>query len=293
MSGALALGLFWACLPRSDGPYDRQTDDDAGAPDPVDLDAGMVEDDVRDLPDAAPHAVLSVSPNHGPFTGGQTLLIRGNGFGSDARVWFGETRVPDGDVVPVDASRIQVTVPEGEPGAVAVITQNGSDDSTRSELAQAYVYDAFYLDPTSGPTSGGTEVTLHGAGTNWDEDTEVLIDLEPCEQLVRVSKTELRCTTPAGTAGAKNVRVTTSDGVEVDVLDAFIYGDAETTFRGGLSGQPLDDVLNVTVLDNITGSAIGGAAVILGGADDPEVEFANSSGIASFEGDLGPSQTVT
>lgn len=293
VSGTLALGLFWACLPRSDGPYKRQTDDDAGAPDPVDLDAGMVEDDVRDLPDAAPHAVLSVSPNHGPFTGGQTLLIRGNGFGSDARVWFGETRVPESDVVPVDASRIQVTVPEGEPGAVTVITQNGSDDSTRSELAHAYIYDAFYLDPTSGPTSGGTEITLHGAATNWDEDTEVLIDLKPCEEVVRISKTELRCTTPAGTAGAKNVRVATSDGVEVDVLDAFIYGDAETTFRGGLSGQPLDDVLNVTVLDNITGSAIGGAAVILGGTDDPQVEFANSSGVASFEGDLAPSQTIT
>ena len=292
VSGVAALALFWACLPRSDGPYERQTDDDAGAPDPVDLDAGAV-DDVRDLPDAAPHAVLSIAPNHGPFTGGQTLLIRGNGFGSEARVWFGDTQVPTSDVVPVDASRIQVTVPEGTPGAVDVVTQNGSDTSTRAELGQAYIYDAFYVDPKSGPTSGGTQVTLHGAHTDWDDDTEVLIDLKPCAELERVSKTELRCTTPEGTAGSKTVRVTTSDGVEVDVLDAFIYGDAETNFRGGLSGQPLDDQLNVTVLDNFTGSPISGAAVILGGSDDPEVEFANGSGVASFDGDLGPSQTVT
>ena len=290
--GALvALSLFWACLPRS-GPYKRQTDDDAGAPDPVDLDAGAV-DDVQDLPDAAPHAVLSVTPNHGPYTGGQTLLIRGNGFASDARVWIGDTRVPADDVVPVDATRIQVTVPEAEPGAVDVVTQNGSDDSTRSELAQAYIYDSFYLEPKSGPTSGGTEVTLRGSLTDWDADTEVLIDLKPCENLVRVSKTELRCTTPEGTAGAKNVRVTTSDGVEVDVLDAFIYGEAETNFRGGLSGQPLDGELTVTVLDNYTGSPIAGAAVILGGSDDPEVDFANSNGVASFAGDLGSAQTIT
>ncbi len=292
VAGVAALGLLWACLPRSDGPYKRQTDDDAGGPAPVDLDAGAVEDDVRDLPDAAPHAVLSISPNHGPFTGGQTVLIRGNGFGSDARVWFGDTRVPANGVVPVDASRIQVTVPEGQPGGVSVITQNGSDSSTRSELAQAYIYDAFYLEPTSGPTSGGTEVTVRGAATDWDEDTEVLIDLKPCENLERVSKTELRCLTPAGTVGSKTVRVTTSDGVEVDVLDAFIYGDAETTFRGGLSGQPLDDELSVTVLDNITGSPIGGATVIRG-ADDPEVAFANSNGVVSFKGDFAESQTIT
>lgn len=287
-----ALSLFWACLPRSDGPYKRQTDDDAGPPNPIDLDAGAVEDDVRELPDAAPHAVLSVAPNHGPFSGGQTVLIRGNGFASNARVWFGDTQIASDSVVPVDATRIQVTVPEGQPGAVDVITQNGSDSSTRSELAQAYIYDSFYLDPKSGPTSGGTEVTLYGADTNWDEDTEVLIDLEPCEDVVRVSKTELRCTTPEGTVGSKTVRVTTSDGVEVDVLDAFIYGDAETNFRGGLSGQPLDGELSVTVLDNITGSPIGGAAVIRG-ASDPEIAFANSSGVASFRGDLGESQTIT
>lgn len=287
-----ALGLFWACLPRSDGPYKRQTDDDAGPPDPVDLDAGAGDDDVHDLPDAAPHAVLSISPNHGPFTGGQTVLIRGNGFGSNARVWFGDTRVPADDVVPVDASRIQVTVPEGQPGAVDVVTQNGSDSSTRSELSQGYIYDAFYVDPASGPTSGGTEVTLYGSQTDWDEDTEVLIDLKPCEDLERISKTELRCTTPQGTTGAKTVRVTTSDEVEVDVLDAFIYGDAETNFRGGLSGQPLDDELSVTVLDNITGRPIGGATVIRG-AKDPEVEFANTSGTVSFKGDFDEAQTIT
>jgi hypothetical protein len=136
-------------------------------------------------------------------------------------------------------------------------------------------------------------VTVRGAGTRWDEDTEVLIDLKPCDDVVVVSKTELRCTTPEGTAGSKNVRVTSSDGVEVDVLDAFIYGDADTNFRGGLSGQPLDDELNVIVLDNMTGSPIPGAAVILGGADDPEVEIANSRGSVNFMGDLAPHKTIT
>lgn len=288
----LGLVVPWACLPRTDGPYKRQTDDDAGPQDPVDLDAGSV-DDTRDLPDAAPHSVLTVTPNHGPFSGGQTVLIRGNGFASDLRVWFGDTRVAAADVLPVDASRVQVTVPAGDPGTVDVSVQNGSDTSTRATLPQGYVYDSFFVEPNSGPTSGGTVVTLHGAATHWDEATEVLIDLKPCLDIEVSSETELRCKTPEGTAGSKNVRVITSDEVEVDVLDAFVYGDSDNGFRGGLSGQPLDGELTVTVLDNFTGSAIGGATVIASGPHGDDVANANSRGIASFSVGADEKRTVT
>lgn len=288
----LGLLLPWACLPRTDGPYKRQTDDDAGPQDPVDLDAGAV-DDTRDLPDAAPHAVLTVTPNHGPFSGGQTVLIRGNGFASNLRVWLGDERVGGGDVLPVDASRVQVTVPQGNPGTVDVTVQNGSDASTRATLPQGYVYDSFYLEPDSGPTSGGTVVTLHGASTKWDKNTEVLIDLKPCLELELLSETELRCKTPEGTAGSKNVRVTTADDVEVDVLDAFVYGDSDNGFRGGLSGQPFDGELTVTALDNFTGSAIGGATVIVSSPDGDDVEIANSRGSANFSVGQGEKRTVT
>ncbi len=292
---ALLASMCWlsACLPRSDKPLERQTDDDAGSPDPIDLDAGT-SDDTQELPDVAPHAVVGVSPTHGPFSGGQTVLVRGNGFTSDVRVWFGDEQVPSQDVLPVDPGRVQVTVPPGKPGKVPVATQNGSDSSTRAELMDAYVYDAFYLEPTSGPTSGGTELTLFGSGTQWNDDTQVLIDLVPCDKLEVVSKTEIVCTTPPGTAGSKNVRVTTDDDVSVDVLDAFVYGDSDSTFRGGLGGQPLDDELSVLVLDNFTGSPIPGASVVVGTEiDDAWVERTNSSGLARFSGTLQPHQTVT
>jgi hypothetical protein len=293
---ALGLATVWpgACLPRSDEPYRRQTEDDAGNQDPVNLDAGA-RDPVRKLPNAPAHAVLSVTPNHGPFKGGQTVLIRGNGFKSDVRIWFGPTRVDSEHLLPVDPSRVQLTVPEGLPGAVDVVAQNGADDSTRAVLPSAYVYDAFYVEPQSGPTSGGTRISLFGASTSWDEDTEVSIDLKPCEDPVVVSETELQCTTPEGSAGSKNVRVTTADGVEVDVLDAFIYGDSESGFVGGLSGQPLQGELSVSVVDNFTGSPIPGASVIAGSSEPAAlVETTNSKGVARFSGDnLGPTQTIT
>ncbi len=290
----LGLVLVAGCLPRSGEPYQRQTDDDAGPQGPVQLDAGTI-DDRRALPNAAPHAVLSVAPNHGPFTGGQTVLVRGNGFTSDVRVWFGDERVPSEDVLPVDPGRIQVTVPEGAPGAVDVVTQNGTDTSTRAALTKAYIYDAFYLEPSSGPTSGGTEITLHGSGTQWDDETEVLIDLVPCDEITVHSEEELTCKTPAGSPGSKNVRVITQDDVETDVLDAFVYGDSDSGFRGGLSGQPLDRRMTVTVLDDVTGSPVAGAAVILDDGDESsEVTFADSRGVAVFsDADLGPTRTVT
>lgn len=284
-----------ACLPTSDRPFQRQTDDDAGGPVPVDLNAGVV-DEFRPLPDISPHAVSGASPNHGPFKGGQTVLLRGNGFKSNVRVWFGEDELDPELVVPVDPGRIQITTPPGHAGPVDITTQNGTDRSTRTTLSAAYVYDAFYLEPDSGPTSGGTEVTLHGDGTKWDEDTQVSIDLGPCDVTLVASETELTCTTPPGTAGSKSVRVTTSDDVSVDLLDGFLYGDSDTGFRGGLSGQPIDGNLEVVVLDNYTGSPVVGATVIVGtDPDDALVETVGSSGIVQLDGaalDSEPTVTI-
>src|SRR5690606_25226806 len=140
-SSATIVASAWlaSCLPRSDEPYQRQTDDSAGEQGPVQIDGGSV-DPARELPDAPPHAILSVAPNHGSFNGGQTVPIRGNGFKSDVRIWFGDKELEPEQVVPVDSGRVQVTVPPGSPGPVDVIAQNGSDASTRARLPAAYIY---------------------------------------------------------------------------------------------------------------------------------------------------------
>jgi hypothetical protein len=289
-------GVFAAsCLARRDKPFTRQTDDDAGPPDAIALEDADLPDVPPDALDLAPHAVLGIDPPHGPFAGGTLTMIRGNGFDSNARVWFGDVEAPRKDVTPVDPQRIQVVTPPGVAGAVDVIVQNGDEESTRDKLTGGFTYDRFYAKPSSGPTSGGTIITLTGDNTRWDEDTVVQVDQIPCAELTVVSRTELSCTTPPSTAGAKVLSVIQGKSRE-DVLDGFIYGDSDDGFKGGLSGQPLSMTKQITVLafDNIEGQAIPGVSVLLGtDASSGQVKQTNANGVVTFTGELGEKQSVT
>lgn len=64
--------------------------------------------------------------------------------------------------------------------------------------------------PATGTTGGGTTVTI--SGTNFTGATGVTFGGAAGTGLTVVSATELRIVTPAGTAGAKDVSVTTADG---------------------------------------------------------------------------------
>jgi hypothetical protein len=293
-AGLLCLALPTCIARGGTGGLVRQTDDDGGTPPPISLEAGQPDTKV-DLPPADPHAVLGVDPPHGPWNGGGLLLVRGAGFKSNARVWFGAVELPTSDVVAVDPERLQVTPPPGAAGPVDVTVQNGDDASTRRGLRGGYVYDAFYVDPPSGPSSGGTRITLRGSGTRWAADSEVFVDLVPCTERSVVSPAELSCTTPVGTPGSKTVRVRTGDGVDVDVLDAFRYGDSDNGYRGGLSGQPLQDELKVIALDAFSGDPIPTATVIVGEELASAVVVKTSaSGVASVKAPgLGPKRSVT
>jgi hypothetical protein len=263
--------LTSACLPTESHRYRRLTDDDAGAPPPVSVDAG---DGVGDAPVAKPHALIGVDPPHGPFSGGTLVSLRGNGFASNARVWFGDTEVDASLVLGIDPQRVQVTSPPGMAGAVDVVVQNGDDESTRTSLRGGFTYDDLYLEPSSGPTSGGTIVSVHASRPIFDEDTRIEVDLTPCEVEKVLSPTNLLCTTPPGTPGAKSVRALFGND-EVDVLDAFTYVVSDNGFRGGLSGDALAGSLEVLVLSDLTGDAIGGATVIVG--DDAATALTGST----------------
>ncbi len=292
----LAAGAVPACISRADAPFTRQTDREpsGGAPSTINVEGGTTDPTI-DLPPSAPHAVLSVDPPHGSFAGGGLALVRGNGFTSSARVWFGDVELPATSLVPVDPQRIQVTVPAGHAGAVDVTVQNGTDKSTKTSLSGGYSYDRFYADPASGPTSGGSSITLKGDGTKWDVRTTVLIDQVPCVVSAVPGPSELVCTTPAGTPGSKPIRVTTKDGVSVDVLDGYSYGNSDDGFKGGLSGDTLGGNLRVIAFDNITGLALDAATVVVGGdLASADVLQTDASGVAVDErAGLGPKQTVT
>ncbi|MEO8902911.1 MAG: IPT/TIG domain-containing protein [Polyangiaceae bacterium] len=297
VAGGMALAAWTvpACLSRADAPFSRQTDRDATAGmSGINLQDGTSDAGIA-LPPTAPHAVLNVAPPHGSFAGGGLALVRGNGFSSGARVWFGNVELDSSAVVAIDPQRIQVTVPAGHAGAVDVSVQNGDDATTRASLSGGYSYDQFYADPAGGPTSGGTVITLKGDGTQWDADTTVAIDQVDCPVTAHVSPTELTCTVPPGTAGSKPIRMTTKDGVALAVLDGYVYGNSDNGFKGGLSGSALDGSLKVIVLDNATGLALADATVVVG--DDitsADILKTDLSGVAlDTNAGLGPKRTVT
>src|SRR5262245_22791957 len=110
--------LTSACLPSGSHRYRRVTNDDAGGPPPVTIDGG---EGVGDAPVARPHALIGVDPPHGPFSGGTLVSLRGNGFASNARVWFGDTEVDASLVLAIDPQRVQVTSPPGTAGPADVV----------------------------------------------------------------------------------------------------------------------------------------------------------------------------
>ncbi len=109
-------GLAPGCISRADSPFVRQTDrDDGGGGSSAFLFDAGIPDTTVELPPALPHVVLGVDPPDGSFAGGNIALVRGNGFTSAARVWFGSVELDQAVIVPIDPQRIQVTVPRDTP----------------------------------------------------------------------------------------------------------------------------------------------------------------------------------
>jgi len=213
------------------------------------------------LTSSDPHAVLGADPSHGPFTGGQRIIVVGKGFEPDVRIWFGE-READG-VIAIDPLHVQVNAPPGDAGPVELVAQNGDDESTRRGLPAGYSYDALYAEPSSGPVAGGTVITIFGQDTAWSESALARIDQKPCTTVTTLSPTQLSCTVPQGTPGTKSISVTSGDETVV-ALDAYTYQDSSNGFKGGLSGGPLAGQLKVLVYNNFTGDPVPGAHVIAG-----------------------------
>lgn len=217
------------------------------------------------VPMATPQ-LLAVRPDHGPFTGGNTAVLRGSNFVDGLVVKFGDAMVQPRFQRVVDSNRIEVGVPSGMPGVVDVVLE--SPDGLRSRLPMGYTYDSFYVDPPTGSIAGGTRITLKGQGTAWTAQSTVMVDNQACGMLQFVSPNEIQCTVAAHAQGDVPVTVTTGAD-SVTVQDAFNYYEAADPSNGGFGGGAIMGSINVAVLDLLSGDAIPGAFVYLG--ENPQV----------------------
>lgn len=229
--------------------------------------------------------VVGVIPDHGPFNGGNRVVVRGANFTEEAVVRFGGALAQPRDTELVDRGRLNVVPPAGRPGEVEVEVEVGG---RRAVMPRAYRYDAFYAEPSEGSTGGGTLITIRGLGTGFTDATNVTIDDTPCRDIRVVGPEQLTCVTPAHSEGSFAIVVETGMS-RIRVEDGFRYtdGGAEAS-RGGLGGGPITGNISVTVLAGNTGDPIPEALVFLG--NDPYVApprsaRTNDRGRATISGD--------
>ncbi|MET9062867.1 IPT/TIG domain-containing protein [Streptomyces antibioticus] len=159
----------------------------------------------------------SLGSTSGPLAGGNTITLSGTGLSTATSVSFGGVSATP--TVNSDSS-LSVTVPAGVaagPVGVSVTTAGG----TNNGLTYTYVDvpTIASLTPASGPTSGGTAVTI--TGTNLDSTESVTFDGTPAPFSV-INATTLSAVTPPGAAGAVDVVVTNAAGSDTET-GAFTY----------------------------------------------------------------------
>jgi PKD repeat protein len=180
------------------------------------------------IPVSAAPMFGSMAPTSGPTTGGTPVTITGTDFVDGAL--FGVTiGGANANGVYVNPTTITATTPAHAAGTVNVVITNGDGQTDTGTNAFTYIAPAptfGSIAPTSGPTTGGTPVTITGTNFVSGGSFGVTIGGAAAASVVRVDATHITAVTPAGTAGARNVVITNNDGQTDTGIGAFTYAAA-------------------------------------------------------------------
>ena len=206
-------------------------------------------------PPPAP-SVTSISPTTGSTSGGTTVTITGDNLSGVAYVFFGSTEATSFTII--SSTEIQAVSPAESAGTVNVtVTSPGGTSPVTS--ADQFTYASprpqpptvTAISPTSGPTSGGTKVTI--TGTNFVTGATVKFGSLAATAVTFNSVTSITATSPAESAGTVNVTVTTPGGTSaISTADQFTYQVPVPT---------------VTAISPTSGSTAGGTKVTITGTN--------------------------
>ncbi|MHC5018853.1 MAG: IPT/TIG domain-containing protein [Planctomycetota bacterium] len=199
-----------------------------------------------------PATVSSITPSSGPVAGGTAVSITGTNFVSGASVTIGGFSASSISIV--SATLITCTTPAGTAGPANVEVTNPS--SAPGTLVGGYTYlgpppTLGSVNPSSGPTAGGTNVTL--TGTNFVSGASVTFGGNAASSINVASSTTITCVTPAGSAGPVAVVVTNPDTQQATQPTGFSYS----------SGGPP----TVSSVSPSSGAAAGGSPVTITGTN--------------------------
>jgi hypothetical protein len=200
--------------------------------------------------------VTSISPNTGPTAGGTSVTITGTSFTATSTVNFGA--VPATSVTFNSSTSITAVSPAQAAGVVNVVVNTIGGTSATSSADQftytAPVPTVTAISPTSGPTTGGTSVTITGTGLT--AATAVDFGTVASPSITANSDTSITAVSPAESAGTVDVTVTTAGGTSAtSAADKFTFATCAGTLP------------TVTAVSPSSGPAAGGTAVTITGTN--------------------------
>jgi hypothetical protein len=225
---------------------------------------------------AAAPTVSSISPSGGAPVGGSAVTIGGTGFVNGATVTIGGS--PATSVVFVGATSLTATTPAHAAGPVDVIVTN--PDTQSGTGTNLFTYGAAptvsAISPTSGPTVGGTAVTI--TGTGFASGATVSIGGSAATSVTFGSATSLTAATAAHASGLVDVVVTNPDTQSGTGTNLFTYAVAPQVQAVSPSGGPLAGGTAVA----ITGTNfVSGATVTIGGSAATGVTFVSPTSLTA------------
>jgi hypothetical protein len=209
--------------------------------------------------------ITGVSPSSGPMVGGTSITITGTNL-AGAKVTI-DGKAATGVVA--SAASISATAPAGTVGAKGVVvTTVGGVVTKAGAFTYVPVPTIASVSPSSGPLVGGTAITIAGANL---AGAKVTIN-GVAATIVSATPGSISAKTPAGTAGAKSVVVTTVGGVATKA-GAFTYVPVPTIASVSPSSGPVVGGTSIT----ISGTNLAGATVTIDGKAATSVVASASS----------------
>jgi hypothetical protein len=199
------------------------------------------------LPDTTP-IISGLTPVRGPEAGGTVVTITGLHFTDATGVTFDGKA---GTSFRVDSdTQITVTTPAHVAATVDVIVTTADASSNAGAFTYYAVSDITGVDPGTGPTDGGTTVTI--TGKCFTGATSVLFGKTPAKSFTVVNDTTISAVTPAGTGK-----------VDVTVVGAGDCGSA--TLPHGFEYIAAAAALARTGVDVLAGTWMSAFALMLAG----------------------------
>ncbi len=223
--------------------------------------------------DDAPTITL-ISPTSGPIAGGTTVTLTGTGFITGETVVFG--LYTGTSITIVNSTTITVHSPAVPSAGTVDINVVAGSTASASGPADQFTYlpvpAVTSINPTQGPTTAGTPVTINGTG--FTGATSVKFGANSATGVLVVNDSQITANAPSGVVGTVDVTVTTPGGTSAtSANDKYTYLAVPTVTSVSPAAGPPAGGSSVT----ITGTNFSGITAVTFGLSNPATTYTVNS----------------